>query len=190
MVRWPASIKPDQISNEIISLQDWLPTLLAAVGEPDIKAKLKKGTRVGGNRYKVHLDGYNFLPYLTGQAKEGPRDEFFYFSDEGDLMALRYKNWKVHFMVQDQAGTMEIWQRKFRGTRMPYIFNLRTDPYERSTITSNTYWDWYIDHAFALYPLSDIVGNFLATFKEYPPRQKAGSFTIGEALEKLVPPSH
>ena len=105
-------------------------------------------------------------------------------------MALRYRNWKVHFMVQDQKGTMEIWQRKFRGLRMPYLYNLRTDPYEFATVTSNTYWDWYIDHAWTLYPLGDTVGEFLATFKEFPPRQKAGSFTIGDAFETLQKVPH
>ncbi|MBT3255988.1 MAG: arylsulfatase [Deltaproteobacteria bacterium] len=183
--RWPGKIKAGTVSNEIISHLDWLPTLIAAAGEPQVKEKLLKGYKADGKKYKVHLDGYNFLPYLTGQEKEGPRKEFFYFSDDGDLMALRYNNWKVHFMVQDQEGTLEIWQRKFRGLRMPYIFNLRTDPYEQATITSNTYWDWYIDHAWILYPLPDVVGKFLATFKEYPPRMKAGSFTIGDAFKML-----
>jgi arylsulfatase len=187
-VRWPGKIKAGAVSNEIMSHLDWAPTLLAAAGEPDIKEKLLKGHRAGDKTFKVHLDGYNFLPYLTGKEKKAPRDEFFYFSDDGDLMALRYRNWKVHFMVQDQAGTLEIWQRKFRGLRMPYIFNLRTDPYEFATITSNTYWDWYIDHAWILYPLPDVVGEFLATFKEYPSRQKAASFTIGDALETLQQP--
>jgi arylsulfatase len=105
-------------------------------------------------------------------------------------MGLRYNNWKVHFMVQDQEGTLEIWQRQFRGLRTPYIFNLRTDPFEQATITSNTYWDWYIDHAWILYPMGDVVGEFLGTFKEFPPRMKAGSFTIGDALEKLEPAAH
>jgi arylsulfatase len=184
-IRWPGKIKAGRVSNEIMSHLDWAPTLLAAAGEPNIKEKLRKGIKAGDKTYKVHLDGYNFLPYLTGQEASGPRDEFFYFSDEGDLMALRYRNWKVHFMVQDQAGTMEIWQRKFRGLRMPYLYNLRTDPYEFATVTSNTYWDWYIDHAWTLYPLGDVVGEFLATFKEFPPRQKPGSFTIGDAFETL-----
>ena len=174
LVRWPGKVKAGSISNEIMSHLDWLPTLVAAAGEPNVKEKLLKGYQANGKTYKVHLDGYNFLPHLTGQEKEGPRKEFFYFSDEGDLMALRYKNWKVHFMVQDQEGTLEIWQRGFRGLRMPYIFNLRTDPYEQATITSNTYWDWYIDHAWVLYPLGDVVGEFLGTFKEFPPRMKAG----------------
>lgn len=186
--RWPGKIKAGTISNEIMSHLDWAPTLVAAAGEPKVKEKLLKGYRANGKKYKVHLDGYNFLPYLTGKEKAGPRKEFFYFSDGGDLMALRYKNWKVHFMVQDQPGTLEIWQREFRGLRMPYIFNLRTDPFEQATITSNTYWDWYIDHAWVMYPLGDIVGQFLATFKEYPPRMKAGSWDMGKALEKLQTP--
>jgi arylsulfatase len=187
MVRWPGKIEAGSVSNEIISHLDWAPTLLAAAGEPDISEKLKKGYRAAGKKYKVHLDGYNFLPYLTGQEESGPRDRFFYFSDDGDLLALRVNNWKVHFMVQDQEGTMEIWQRGFRDLRMPYMFNLRTDPYENATITSNTYWDWVIDHGWVLYPLGDIVGEFLGTFEEFPPRQKAASFTIGNALDALQP---
>jgi arylsulfatase len=103
-------------------------------------------------------------------------------------MALRYKNWKVHFMVQDQAGTLEIWQRKFRGLRMPYIFNLRTDPFEQATITSNTYWDWYIDHAWVMYPLGNVLGGYLKTYKEYPPRMKAGSWDVSKALEAVQTP--
>lgn len=185
MVRWPGKIKAGSVSNEIMSNLDWLPTLLAAAGDPDVKEKLLKGHEANGKTFNVHLDGYNFLPYLTGEQDKGPRDRFFYFSDDGDLLALRFENWKVHFMVQDQEGTLEIWQREFRSLRLPYIFNLRTDPYERASITSNTYWDWMFDHAFAIYPLPDIVGEFLATFEEYPPRQKAGSFTIGKALESL-----
>ena len=187
-IRWPGKIKAGSVSNEIMSQLDWMPTLLAAAGEPNIKQRLLRGEKAVGMTYKVHLDGYNFLPYLTGQEKKGPRKEFFYFSDDGDLMALRYGNWKVHFMVQDQKGTLEIWQRKFRGLRTPYIFNLRTDPYEHATITSNTYWDWYIDHAWILYPLPDVVGKFLKTFKDFPPRQKAASFTINDALKTLQTP--
>ena len=125
-----------------------------------------------------------------GQEQSGPRDRHFYFSDDGDLMAMRYNNWKVHFIVQDQEGTLEIWQREFRNLRIPYLFNLRTDPYEQATITSNTYWDWYFARAFTLYPLADLVGEFLATFREFPPRQKAASFTIGNALDALQPQTH
>jgi arylsulfatase A-like enzyme len=185
IVRWPGKIKPGSISNEIMSHLDWAPTLLAAVGDPDVKEKLREGYKVNGRKYKNHLDGYNFLPYLTGQEKKGPRKEFFYFSDEGDLMALRYNNWKLHFMVQDQAGTLEIWQRQFRGLRMPYFYNLRTDPYEFAHTTSNTYWDWYIDHAWILYPMASVVGPFLETFEDFPPIQKPGSFTLGDAFKTI-----
>jgi len=185
MVRWPGKIKAGTVSNEIVSNLDWAPTLLAAVGEPDVKQKLLKGYKAAGKKFKVHLDGYNFLPYLTGEEKTGPRVEFFYFSDDGDLLALRYDNWKMHFKVQDQAGTMRIWQREFENLRIPYLFNLRTDPYERATITSNDYWNWYIRHVFLLVPAQDVVGKFLATFKEYPPRQEAASFTIDQVLQKM-----
>jgi arylsulfatase len=186
--RWPGKIEAGSISNAIMSHLDWLPTLVAAAGDPQVKDKLLKGYKADGKKYKIHLDGYNFLPYLTGKEKEGPRKEFFYFSDGGDLMALRYNNWKVHFMVQDQEGTLEIWQRKFRGLRMPYIFNLRTDPYEQATVTSNTYWDWYIDHAWVMYPLGDVLGKYLATYKEYPPRMKAGSWDVSKALDAVQTP--
>ncbi len=185
IVRWPGRIKPDSVSNEIMSQLDWAPTLLAAAGNPDVKEKLLEGYAANGRTYKNHLDGYNFLPYLTGREKAGPRKEFFYFSDEGDLMAVRYNNWKLHFMVQDQAGTMEIWQRKFRGLRMPYFYNLRTDPYEFARITSNTYWDWYIDHAWILYPMADVVGPFIKSFEEFPPIQKPGSFTLSDAFKQM-----
>jgi len=125
------------------------------------------------------------LPYLTGQETTSPRIEYFYFSDDGDLLALRYGNWKVQFKVQDEPGTMRIWQREFENLRLPYLFNLKTDPYERATITSNTYWDWYIRHVFLLVPAQDKVGAFLSTFEEYPPRQKAASFTIDQVLQTL-----
>jgi arylsulfatase len=184
-VRWPGKIEAGSISNEIMSQLDWVPTLMAAVGNTDIKAKLKKGHKVNGRKYKNHLDGYDFLPHLTGKEKKGPRIEFFYFSDDGDLLALRHNNWKAHFMVQDQAGLLEIWQRDFRGLRMPYFFNLRTDPYEFATITSNTYWDWYIDHEYLLFPLGNVIGPFLKSFEEFPPVQKAGSFTVGEAFKTI-----
>ncbi len=185
MVRWPGKIKAGSICNEIMSQLDWAPTLLAAVGNTTVKAELLKGYQANGKSYKNHLDGYNFLDYLTGKTKQGPRKEFFYFSDDGHLMGLRFKNWKLHFVVQDQQGTLEIWQRKFRGLRLPYIFNLRTDPYEFARITSNTYWDWVFDHAWILYPMGDVVGPFLESFKEFPPVQKPGSFTVGDAFDRL-----
>ena len=185
MVRWPGKIAAGTVSNEIMSNLDWAPTLLAAAGEPHIKAKLLEGYKADGKKFKVHLDGYNFLPYLTGKEAAGPRVEYFYFSDDGDLLAMRYDNWKMHFKVQDEAGTLRIWQREFENLRLPYLFNLRTDPYERATITSNNYWNWYIRHVFLVVPAQEKVAEFLATFKEYPPRQKAASFTIDQVLQTL-----
>jgi arylsulfatase len=188
MVRWPGKIKAGSVSNEIMSNLDWMPTLLAAAGDPDIKEKLLKGYQAGNKNFKVHLDGYNFLPYLTGQEEMGPRKEFFYFNDDGDLVALRYNNWKVVFAQQRAPGTMLVWGEPFVKTRMPWLFNLRTDPYEKATITSNTYWDWYLDRVFLLMPAQGYVAKFLATFKEFPPRQKAASFTIDQILEQLIGP--
>ncbi len=190
IVRWPGKIKAGSISNEIMSHLDWAPSLLAVAGNTDVKDKLLKGYKANGRTYKNYLDGYNFLPYLTGKEEKGPRKEFFYFSDEGDLMALRYNNWKVHFMVQDSPGTFDVWQREFRGLRLPYFYNLRTDPYEFATVTSNTYWDWVIDHAWILYPMGDVIGPFLKSFDEYPPVQKPGSFTVGQAFKALQAVPH
>jgi len=189
MIRWPGKIKPGTVSNEIMSHLDWMPTLLAAAGAPDVPQQLLSGYKVADMTYKVHLDGYNFVPYLTGQAPKGPRESFFYFSDEGDLMGLRYDNWKIAFAVQAAEGTMRVWQQEFEHPRIPFIFNLRTDPFERAPITSNTYYDWLLDHAYLLVPAQAYVGQFLATFKDYPPRQKAASFSIGQVLEKLGQPA-
>ncbi len=184
-VRWPGVIKPGTVSNEIVSNLDWLPTLLAAAGEPDIKEKLLKGYQAGEKNFKVHLDGYNLLPYFKGEVEKSPRVEFFYFSDDGDLMALRYDNWKLIFMEQRVQGTLRIWQEPLVTLRFPKLFNLRTDPYERADITSNTYWDWVLDHIYLFFPAQKVVGDFLQTFVEFPPRQKAASFTIDQVLEKL-----
>ena len=185
MVRWPGKIKPGMVSNEIMSHMDWLPTLLAAAGDQNVTSKLLKGYKVGKTTYNVHLDGYNFLPYLTGQTKKGPRESFFYFSDDGDLTGLRYDNWKLVFMEQRQRGTLQIWFEPYTLLRGPKLFNLRLDPYERADVTSNTYWDWYIDHAYLLVPAQSYVANFLATFKKYPPRQKAASFSLEKVLDQL-----
>ena len=185
MVRWPGHIKPGSVANDIVSHLDFLPTLLAAAGVPDVKEQLLKGMKVGDKTFKVHLDGYNLLPYLTGQVKESPRKEFFYFNDDGDLVALRYDNWKIVFAEQRATGTMKIWSEPFVQLRVPKIFNLRTDPYERADTTSNTYYDWLLDHAFVFVPAQAIVGKFLATFKEFPPSQKSASFSIDQVLDKL-----
>ncbi len=191
MVRWPGMIKPGSVTNEIVHHMDWLPTFVAAAGDDNIKAKLKKGgVQAIGRSYKVHLDGYNILPLLTGESKKSPRHEIFYFSDDGDLTALRYDDWKLIFMEQKTVGTFRVWMEPFVPLRVPLIFNLRRDPYERAEITSNTYYDWLLDRAYLLVPAQTYVGNFLATFQEFPPRQKAASFSLDQVMEKLNPTSH
>jgi len=165
---------------------DWLPTILAAAGDADIKDELLKGHKAMGRDYKVHLDGYNFLPYLTGKEDKSPRKEIFYFSDDGDLTALRYQDWKMIFMEQRVEATFQAWMEPFVPLRVPLIENLRRDPYERAEITSNTYYDWLLDRAYLLVPAQAYVGDFLGTFKEYPPRQKAASFSLEKVMEKLT----
>jgi len=187
MVRWPGHIKAGSISNEIMHHMDWLPTFLAVAGETNVKEELLKGHDAMGRHYKVHLDGYNFLPFLTGEAEAGPRHEVFYFSDDGDLTALRYDDWKAVFMEQQTAGTFRVWMEPFVPLRVPMIFNLRRDPYERAPITSNTYYDWMLDRVYLLLPAQTFVGEFLMTFKEFPPRQKAASFSLDQVMEKLAP---
>jgi arylsulfatase len=190
MVRWPGKIKAGSVTNEIVHHMDWLPTFLAAAGEPEIKEKLKQGgVKAIGRTYKVHLDGYNILPLLTGATDKSPRKEIFYFSDDGDLTALRYADWKLIFMEQKAPGTFRVWMEPFVPLRVPLMFNLRRDPYERAEITSNTYYDWLIDHAYFLVPAQAYVGQFLATFKEFPPRQKAASFSLDQVMEKLKSPA-
>jgi arylsulfatase len=185
MVRWPGQIEPRSVTNQIVHHMDWLPTFLAAAGDPDVKEKLKAGGENAiGRSYKVHLDGYNILPLLTGQVKESPRKEIFYFSDDGDLTALRYRDWKLIFMEQAAMGTFRVWQQPFIPLRVPHIENLRRDPYERALITSNS---WLLDRAYLLVPAQAYVGRFLATFKEFPPRQKPASFSLDQVMEALSP---
>ena len=184
MVKWPGKIKPGQVSNEIISMEDWLPTLLAAAGDPKITEKLLKGHKAGKMKFKVHLDGYNLLPYLTGQEKEGPRKEMFYFTDDGSLSALRYSDWKLMFSEQRAHG-LDVWQEPLVTLRLPKIFNLRQDPFERADHESIGYATWRVDRTFLLVPAQAYVGKFLSTFKEFPPRQKPGSFSLDHVLEMM-----
>jgi arylsulfatase A-like enzyme len=186
LIRWPGRIQPGSISNEMISGLDWLPTLMAAVGDSDITDKLLRGYQVGSRTYKLHLDGYNQLPYLTGQQEHGARKEFVYFNDDGDLVALRYENWKIVFEEQRAQGTMRIWAEPFTKLRVPKLFDLRSDPYERADITSNTYYDWFMgDGAAPFIASQSIAGKFLATFKDYPPSQRPSSFSIDQLVEKM-----
>jgi arylsulfatase len=185
MVRWPGRIPARAVSNEIIQHHDWLPTFLAAAGEPDIVEKLKAGHTIGDTTYRVHIDGFNLLPYLTGETDESPRLGFVYFSDDGDVLALRFDNWKVVFMEQRAQGTLQIWAEPFVALRIPKLFNLRTDPYERADGTSNTYYDWFLDNDYIALAATAVMTQFLQTFSEFPPRQRAASFTIDQAVAKL-----
>jgi len=183
--RWPGKIKPGQVSNDIAAHLDMLPTLLAVAGDTQVKDKLLQGYKTGDITYMVHLDGDNLVPYLTGQTPKSPRESFLYINDDQQLVGLRYDNWKLVFMEQRAPGTMLVWANPFTNLRVPKIFNLRTDPYERADITSNTYYDWLLDHAFLLVPAQDYVGQFLLTFKDYPQRQKAAGFNLDEVLTNL-----
>jgi arylsulfatase A-like enzyme len=185
LVRWPGHIAAGSISNEIIQHHDWLPTFLAMAGEPDIVEKCKKGHQAAGKTFKIHLDGYNLVPYLTGKEKKSPRPGFVYFDDDGNLVALRIGNWKLVFMEQRCEGQMQIWAEPFTVLRIPKLYNLRTDPFERADKTSNSYWSWFIDHVPQINLGLALIQPFLASFKEFPPRQKAASFTLDQAMEKM-----
>jgi len=186
LVRWPGKIPEGVVSNEIIQHHDWLPTFLAMAGEPDIVEKLKKGHKAGDKKFRVHIDGYNLLPYLTGKEKNSPRKGFVYFDDDGNLVALRYDNWKCVFMEQRAKGTLQVWAEPFTPLRLPKLYNLRTDPFERADITSNTYYDWFLHHDYIIFAAQAIATEFVETFREFPPRQKAASFTIDQALQKMA----
>ena len=186
MVRWPGKIEAGSVTNEVVHHMDWLPTFLAAAGVADIKERLLKGgVQAIGRRYKVHLDGYNILPLLTGITDESPRKEIFYFADTGELTALRYGDWKAIFMEQKKKETLRAWIEPWTPLRVPLIFNLRRDPYERAYFTSNTYYDWLIDRVFFLVPAQAYVAQFLETFRKFPPRQKPASFGIDQVMEQL-----
>nr|NIP13666.1 sulfatase-like hydrolase/transferase [Pseudomonadales bacterium]NIX06955.1 sulfatase-like hydrolase/transferase [Pseudomonadales bacterium] len=190
MVRWPGRIPAGSVTNEIVHHMDWFPTLAAAAGKDDIKEDLLDGytSSALGRDYRVHLDGYNILPLLTGQTETSPRHEIFYFSDTGDLTALRYDDWKLIFLEQPTDAGLRAWADPWVPLRFPLIFHMRRDPYERAIETSNTYYDWLIDKVYLLVPAQQYVARFLATFQEFPPRQKPASFSIDQVMEKLRPP--
>jgi arylsulfatase len=185
MIRWPGRIKPGSIANDIVSGLDWFPTLVAAAGEPDIATKLLTGYQAGATTFKVHLDGFNQLPYLTGQQPKSARNWFVYFNDDGDLVGVRYENWKIVFEEQRAQGTMRIWAEPFTTLRLPKLFDLRSDPYERADITSNTYYDWFVSQPYIIFAAQEVVAKFLATFKEYPPSQSPDSFGIDQIVDKM-----
>ena len=185
VVRWPGVIKPGTVINDIFSHQDWLPTLMAAVGEPDIKEKLLKGHKANGKKFKVHLDGYDQTALLKGEGP-GKRKEIFYITDDGDLSAIRYNKWKVVFLAQRAEG-FAVWREPLTPLRMPYIVNLRADPFERvlEDGQSYEYQKWFTERMYLFIPAQVFVAKFLETFQEFPPRQKPGKFSVSDALEKL-----
>jgi len=183
-VRWPGKIKPGTVLNGIVTHQDWLATFLAAAGEPEIKDKLLKGHKIGNMTYKVHIDGFNLIPYLTGEVKDSPRETFFYISDDGDVMAIRHKDWKAVLMEQREK-TCLLWAEPFVSLRIPKIFNLRRDPFERADDNSNTYWDWVFDHVFLVYGMQALVAKEIENFVKYPPRQKPAAFNLDAVMAQL-----
>ncbi|WP_444814942.1 arylsulfatase [Variovorax brevis] len=182
MVRWPGKIKAGEVSNEMFSGLDWFPTLMAAAGDTGVKDRLLKGwaPKSGGTSFKVHLDGYNQLPYLTGQQPKSARDEFYYFNDDGDLVAMRYGDWKVVFCEQRLPGGFAVWANPFTCLRVPKVFNLRMDPYERADIVSDQYYDWIAKNAYLTEIGTMKAAAFLQTFVAYPPSQKPASFSIDQ----------
>ncbi|KQV81928.1 arylsulfatase [Rhizobium sp. Root1220] len=186
LVRWPGHIQPGSVSNEMVSGLDWFPTLLAAAGDSGIKEELAKGKAIDGNQFKVHLDGYNQLPYLTGKEPKSAREEFFYFDDDGQLVASRYQNWKFVFCEQRQPGGFQVWSNPLTCLRVPKIFNLRMDPYERADSVSDQYYDWIFRNAYlASWGISK-VAPFLQTFRDYPPSQRGASFSLDQMTDALM----
>jgi arylsulfatase len=184
VIRWPGVIKPGTILSDVGSHEDMLPTLLAAAGEPDIVGKVKAGYKAGNKTFKVHLDGYNLLPYLRGETREWPRKEFLYWSDDGDLMALRYENWKAVFAEQ-RADGFQVWSEPLVKLRVPLLFNLRSDPFEKAQHESIFYNEWLVHRVFLLVPAQALVAQWINSFREFPPRQKPASFSIDEVMAKL-----
>jgi arylsulfatase len=185
MVRRPGHIPACEVLNGIVSHNDWFVTFLLAAGDPDIQDELRAERDLNGTTYRVHLDGHDQLDYITGAVDESPRKHFFHVSDDGDLTALRYDNWKVVFLEQRAPGTLQVWAEPYTELRVPKIFNLRTDPYERADITSNRYYDWLLDRAWVLVPAQTYVARMLGTLAEFPPRQEPASFNIDDVLAKL-----
>jgi len=185
LIRWPGVIKPNTIYNEMFSHYDLIPTFCAAAGEPDIVAKCRNGYSANGKTFKVHLDGYNLMPFFKGDAKEAPRKEFLYWDDDGELVAVRYGDWKAVFKAMEHEG-IDIWRREFTNFRVPKFYNLRSDPFERGD-TSFEYDTWMFQRAFLVVPTQAIVAQWLESFKDYPIRQKPASFSLDAVMRKMMP---
>jgi arylsulfatase A-like enzyme len=186
-IRWPGAIEPGSVFNGIVSHIDMFPTLLAAAGNPNVTEQLLKGTMVNGQSYKVHLDGFNMIPYFSGQVKESPRTSLVYFSDDGDIMAVRVGDYKFHLAVQ-RAESTYVWSEPFVKQRLPYIMNLRRDPFERAQYNSNVYWDWAINHVPQMYLMQEVVSQQIEDFVKFPPRQKPASFNLDAVLQQVAVP--
>ena len=185
LIRWPGVIKPGSRSNQVFAHEDMLPTLLAAAGVPDVKEKLVKGYSAGDDKnFRVHLDGYNLVPFFKGEVKESPRKEMLYWSDDGDLMALRYGNWKAVFKEQ-RAESFQVWSEPMVDLRVPKIFNLRSDPFERADHNAIYYNDWLLRRVFLLVPAQGFVAQWIASFKDFPPSQKPASFNLDQVMAKM-----
>jgi arylsulfatase len=184
-VRWPGVVEPGSVRNGIVTHQDWLATFLAAVGEEDIKEKLRKGHEANGKKFKVHIDGFNMIPYLKGDADESPRESFVYFSDDGEVIAIRMGDWKCTLMEQ-RAKTCQLWQEPFIKLRVPYLHNLRRDPFERAHDQSNAYWDWWLTRAYCVYAMQDVVSGLIDDFVKFPPRQEPASFNLDSVMKQLA----
>jgi arylsulfatase len=183
-VRWPGKFPAGTTLNGIVAHEDWLPTFAAAAGDAEIVDKLKKGVELNGRQYKNYVDGYNQLDYLSGKAKESPRKEFIYVNDDGQIVAMRTGPWKAVFL-ENRGQAFGVWREPFTELRVPLLFHLRRDPFEKAQHNSNTYNDWFLDRVYVLVPLQQIAGKFLMTMKEYPPSQTPGSFNL-EKIQKMI----
>jgi arylsulfatase len=188
-IRWPGKIKPGSVLNGIVSHIDMFPTLLAIAGNPDVKEQLLDGCTIGGKPFNVHLDGYNMVPYLSGEVKDSPRQSLFYFSDDGDVMAVRVDDYKF-ILAEQRQNTMRIWQEPLVKLRVPTIINLRRDPFERADFNSNTYWDWMVDHIPQMYLMQEVVAEQIAGFVKFPPRQRPASFNLDAVMAQVSVHSH
>jgi len=186
VIRWPGKVEAGSVSNGIVQHHDWMPTFLEMAGAPEVIEKLKTGYKAIGRTYKNHIDGYSLVGHITGKEAKSPRNAFFYISDDGDILGMRYDNWKIVFMEQRCQGTLQVWAEPFTRLRLPKVFNLRTDPYEFADVTSNTYYDWIMHNDFFIFAAQHGAAKFAASFKDFPPIQRPGSFTIDDAVSKMA----
>jgi arylsulfatase A-like enzyme len=182
--RWPGHFPADTTLNGIVAHEDWLPTFAAAAGDTDVKERLLRGTTINGREYRNYVDGYNMLDYLSGKTDESPRHEFWYVNDDGQIVAARYDDWKVVFL-ENRGKAFGVWREPFVELRVPLLFNLRRDPFEKAQHNANIYEDWFLDHPFVIVPIQGLAAKFLQTMKDYPPSQSPGSFNLSKIENQL-----